>query len=89
MWPNGFREDFFSWPISFLLAIVLSVLRCMPSDGHVGTCIFIFFLLVMPEHFALQGTTSNRSAYGRHISHTIGMEYGNVVQDIPYIIPTK
>ena len=31
----------------------------------------------------------SQTAYGRHISHTIGMEYGNVVQDIPYLIPTK
>ena len=31
----------------------------------------------------------SQTAYGRHISYTIGMEYGNVVQDIPYIIPTK
>jgi hypothetical protein len=30
-----------------------------------------------------------RTAYGGHISCMISAKYGNVVQDFPYIIPTK
>ena len=41
------------------------------------------------EDFFLIGKSQTRTAYGSHISCRIVMKYGNVVQDLPYIIPTK
>ena len=33
--------------------------------------------------------SETRTAYGGHISCTIGTKYGNLIQDLPYIISTK
>jgi len=35
------------------------------------------------------GQSLTRTVYGGHISCMIGTKYGNCVQDLPYIIPTK
>jgi len=35
------------------------------------------------------GQSQTRTVYGGHISCMIGTKYGNCVQDLPYIIPTK
>ena len=41
------------------------------------------------EKIFLIGQLQTRTTYGGHISCIIGMIYGNFVQDLPYIIPTK
>ena len=41
------------------------------------------------EYFFLIGKSQRRTAYDGYIGCMIGTKYGNFVQNLPYIIPTK
>ena len=41
------------------------------------------------EKIFLIGQSQTRTAYGGHVSYMISTQYGNFVQDLPFIIPTK
>jgi hypothetical protein len=45
--------------------------------------------MVLEKIFFLFGLDHKQEAYGGHISCMISTKYGNFVQDLSYIIPTK